>query len=99
LDLEPRGQKQKGELMTRKSSSRLKAPKPPAVYSQRQGRRTGVHFGTPPVDPATGFLPELRFRTNTNAKNIASILAEAGSSLEKIVSVTVVLADWTISPA
>jgi len=34
LDLEPRSQKQKGELMTRKIIFTPEAPKPPAVYSQ-----------------------------------------------------------------
>jgi 2-iminobutanoate/2-iminopropanoate deaminase len=73
-----------------------KAPKPPAVYSQAV-KAAGLVFvsGTAPTDPATGAFAGATVQEQTRQclKNIDAILAEAGSSMDKIVSVTIVLAD------
>ena len=72
------------------------AAKPPATYSQAV-KAAGLVFvsGTGPHDPATGELKgtTIQEQTRQSLTNIAAILAAAGSSLDKIVSVTVVLAD------
>jgi 2-iminobutanoate/2-iminopropanoate deaminase len=51
--------------------------------------------GTAPADPATGGLvgATIQEQTRQCLTNIAAILQEAGSSLEKIVSATVILAE------
>ena len=73
-----------------------KAAKPPATYSQAV-RAAGLLFvsGTAPHDPQTGALigTTIQEQTRQCLRNIASILEAAGSSLDKIASVTVVLAD------
>jgi 2-iminobutanoate/2-iminopropanoate deaminase len=73
-----------------------RAAKPPASYSQAV-KAAGLVFvsGTAPHDPATGQIKgeTIQEQTRQCLTNIAAILDEAGSSLEKIVSVTVVLAD------
>jgi 2-iminobutanoate/2-iminopropanoate deaminase len=73
-----------------------KAAKPPATYSQAV-KAAGLVFvsGTAPVDPATGEIagPTIQEQTRQCLANIAAILEEAGSSLDRIVSATVVLAD------
>ncbi len=73
-----------------------KAGKPPAAYSQAV-KAAGLVFvsGTAPVDPATGSLKGTTIQEQTAQclANIRAILEEAGSSLDKIASVTVVLAD------
>ena len=73
-----------------------KAAKPPATYSQAV-KAAGLVFvsGTAPQDPATGQImgTSIQEQTRQCLTNIAAILAEAGSSLDKIVSVTVILAD------
>jgi len=73
-----------------------KAAKPPATYSQAV-KAAGFVFvsGTAPQDPATGRIQGTTIQEQTRQclTNIAAILEEAGSSLEKIASVTVVLAD------
>jgi 2-iminobutanoate/2-iminopropanoate deaminase len=72
------------------------AAKPPATYSQAV-RAAGLIFvsGTAPQDPQTGALvgATIQEQTRQCLRNIATILESAGSSLEKIASVTVVLAD------
>ena len=82
--------------MARKIIFTPDAPKPPVVYSQAV-KSAGLVFvsGTPPVDPATGVFAgaTIQIQTRQCLKNIAAILGEAGSSMDKIVSVTVVLAD------
>ena len=82
--------------MTRKVIFTSKAPKPPAVYSQAI-KAAGLVFisGTPPVDPETGTFAgaSIQEQTRQCLTNIGAILAEAGSSMDKIVSVTVVLAE------
>jgi 2-iminobutanoate/2-iminopropanoate deaminase len=73
-----------------------KAAKPPATYSQAV-KAAGLVFvsGTAPQDPATGQITGTTIQEQTRQclTNIAAILAEAGSSLDKIVSITVILAD------
>ncbi len=73
-----------------------KAAKPPATYSQAV-KAAGLVFvsGTAPHDPATGTIKSTTIQEQTRQclANIVAILEEAGSSLDKIVSATVVLAD------
>jgi 2-iminobutanoate/2-iminopropanoate deaminase len=73
-----------------------KAAKPPATYSQAV-RAGGLIFvsGTAPHDPQTGALvgATIQEQTRQCLKNIAAILESAGSSLDKIASITVVLAE------
>lgn len=73
-----------------------RAAKPPATYSQAV-KAAGLVFvsGTSPHDPATGTITGTTIHEQTRQclTNIAAILEAAGSSLDKIVSVTIVLAD------
>jgi 2-iminobutanoate/2-iminopropanoate deaminase len=73
-----------------------RAAKPPATYSQAV-RAGGLVFvsGTAPNDPATGAIKgtTIQEQTRQSLTNISAILEAAGSSMDKIVSVTVVLAD------
>ena len=73
-----------------------KAAKPPASYSQAV-RAGGLIFvsGTAPHDPATGAIvgTTVQEQTRQCLTNISAILLAAGSSIDKIVSVTIVLAD------
>ena len=72
------------------------AAKPPATYSQAV-KAAGLIFvsGTAPHDPATGEIKgkTIQEQTRQCLVNVAAILEAAGSSLDKIVSATVVLAD------
>ena len=72
------------------------AAKPPATYSQAV-KAAGLVFvsGTAPNDPATGQIKGATIQEQTRQclTNIAAILEEAGSSLDKIVSATIVLAN------
>jgi 2-iminobutanoate/2-iminopropanoate deaminase len=73
-----------------------KAARPPASYSQAV-KAAGLVFvsGTAPNDPATSQIrgATIQEQTRQCLTNIAAILEEAGSSIDKIVSATVVLAD------
>ena len=73
-----------------------KAARPPPAYSQAV-IAGGLVFvsGTAPVDPATGAIrgDTIQEQTAQCLANIRAILEEAGSSLDKLASVTVVLAD------
>ena len=73
-----------------------KAAKPPLMYSQAV-KAAGLIFvsGTAPTDPATGAFKGTTIQEQTRQCliNIQAILEEAGSSMEQIVSVTVVMAD------
>jgi 2-iminobutanoate/2-iminopropanoate deaminase len=73
-----------------------KAAKPPATYSQAV-KAAGLIFvsGTAPHDPETGELvgSTVQEQTRQCLRNISGILEAAGSSLDKIASVTVVLAE------
>ena len=72
------------------------AAAPPPTYSQAV-KAAGLVFvsGTAPADPATGALvgETIQEQTRQCLANIAAILEAAGSSLDKLVSATVVLAD------
>lgn len=73
-----------------------KAAKPPATYSQAV-KAAGLVFvsGTAPTDPVTGQFKgdTIQEQTRQCLTNIQAILEEAGSSMDKIVSATVVMAD------
>ena len=73
-----------------------KAARPPASYSQAV-KAAGLVFvsGTAPHDPVTGAIKGATVQEQTRQclVNIAAILDEAGSSMDRIVSVTIVLAD------
>jgi 2-iminobutanoate/2-iminopropanoate deaminase len=73
-----------------------RAAKPPATYSQAV-KAAGLIFvsGTAPLDPETGTIKGTTIQEQTRQclANVAAILEEAGSSLDKIVSATVVLAE------
>lgn len=73
-----------------------KAARPPATYSQAV-KAAGLVFvsGTAPHDPATGAIQGTTVQEQTRQclTNIAAILEAAGSSMDRIVSVTIVLAD------
>ena len=73
-----------------------RAAKPPPTYSQAV-KAAGLVFvsGTAPADPATGVIAGTTIQEQTRQclRNIQAILEEAGSSLDKLVSVTVVLAE------
>ena len=73
-----------------------KAAKPPPAYSQAV-KAAGLIFvsGTSPADAVTGQFvgSTIQDQTRQCLKNISAILEEAGSSIDKIVSVTVVLAN------
>lgn len=72
------------------------APKPPATYSQAV-KAAGLVFvsGTAPSNPATGAIQGTTIQEQTRQclANIEAILEAAGSSLDKLVSATVILAD------
>src|SRR4051812_23599999 len=73
-----------------------KAAKPPATYSQAV-KAGGLIFvsGTAPTDPATGAFKGTTIQEQTHQclANIQAILEAGGSSMDKIVSATVVMAD------
>jgi 2-iminobutanoate/2-iminopropanoate deaminase len=72
------------------------AANPPATYSQAV-KAAGLVFvsGTAPHDPVTGQIKGVTIQEQIRQclTNVAAILEAAGSSLDKIVSVTAVLAD------
>ena len=82
--------------MPRQIVSTPLAARPPPTYSQAV-KAAGLVFvsGTAPADPATGALvgDTIQEQTRQCLKNVAAILEAAGSSLEKVVSATVILAD------
>ena len=82
--------------MSRQIVFTARPARPPAAYSQAV-KAAGLVFvsGTAPHDPATGTIKGATIQEQTRQcpTNIAAILEEAGSSMEKVVSVTVVLAD------
>ena len=85
-----------GDKMPRQIVYTPKAAKPPATYSQAV-KAAGLVFvsGTSPTDPVTGQLSGTTIQEQTRQclTNIAAILEEAGSSLDRIASVTIILAD------
>ncbi len=82
--------------MQRKIVFTPNAAKPPPYYSQAV-KAGGLVFvsGTSPADPQTGALvgATIQEQTRQCLTNISAILEAAGSSMDKIVSVTVVMAD------
>jgi len=72
------------------------APKPPASYSQAV-KAAGFLFvsGTAPHDPKTGEIvgTTIQEQVRQSLTNISAILEAAGSSLDRVVSATIVLAD------
>ena len=82
--------------MTRKIVFTPQAARPPPTYSQAV-KAAGLVFvsGTAPIDPATGLIKgsTIQEQTRQCLANIQAILDAAGSSLDKIVSATVVLAE------
>ena len=82
--------------MARKIVFTPEAAAPPPTYSQAV-KAAGLVFvsGTAPADPATGAITgdTVQEQTRQCLTNIRAILEAAGSSLDRIVSVTVVLAD------
>jgi 2-iminobutanoate/2-iminopropanoate deaminase len=73
-----------------------KAAKPPPTYSQAV-KAAGLVFvsGTAPADPDTGAIVGATIQEQVRQcfTNIRAILEAAGSSLDKLVSVTVILAE------
>lgn len=82
--------------MTRQIIFTPKAAKPPATYSQAV-KAAGLIFvsGTAPTDPTTNAIlgTTIQEQTRQCLVNIQAILEAAGSSLDKVVSATIVLAD------
>jgi 2-iminobutanoate/2-iminopropanoate deaminase len=82
--------------MARQIVFSTQAARPPPTYSQAV-KAAGLVFvsGTAPHDPRTGAIKGATVQEQTAQclTNIRAILEEAGSSLDKIVSVTIVLAD------
>lgn len=72
------------------------APKPPATYSQAV-KAAGLVFvsGTSPQDPATGQIrgTTIQEQTRQCLTNIAAILEAAGTSMDRLVSATIILAE------
>ena len=73
-----------------------RAARPPAAYSQAV-KAAGLVFvsGTGPHDAATGAIKGTTVQEQTRQclANIAAILEAAGSAMDRVVSVTIVLAD------
>ncbi len=82
--------------MSRQIVFTAKAAKPPATYSQAV-KAGGLIFvsGTAPHDPESGTIKGATIQEQTRQclENITAILEEAGSSLDRLVSATVVLAE------
>jgi 2-iminobutanoate/2-iminopropanoate deaminase len=74
------------------------APTPPPTYSQAV-RAAGLVFvsGTGPHDPLTGKIvgETIQQQTHQCLTNIAAILHAAGTSLERVVSATVIILEET----
>jgi 2-iminobutanoate/2-iminopropanoate deaminase len=72
------------------------AAKPPATYSQAV-KAAGLVFvsGTAPHDPTTGSIvgTTIQEQVRQSLTNVSAILEAAGSSLDRVVSATIVLAD------
>ncbi len=72
------------------------AARPPATYSQAV-KAAGLVFvsGTAPHDPITGQIvgTSIQDQTRQCLANISAILTAAGTSMDRLVSVTVILAD------
>jgi 2-iminobutanoate/2-iminopropanoate deaminase len=82
--------------MSRQIIRTTNAPAPPATYSQAV-KAAGLVFvsGTGPYDPLTGAVTgsTIQEQTKQCLANISAVLEAAGSSLARIVTATVILAD------
>jgi len=82
--------------MARQIVFTTKAAKPSPTYSQAV-RAAGLVFvsGTAPTDPETGQIKGTTIQEQTRQclTNIAAILEAAGTSMDKVASATVILAD------
>jgi 2-iminobutanoate/2-iminopropanoate deaminase len=82
--------------MSRTIISTPAAPKAPPSYSQAV-KTAGLVFvsGTAPVDPETGQFVEgpVQAQVAQCLRNISAILEAAGSSLQQVVSATLIVAD------
>ena len=82
--------------MSRQIVFTAKAAKPPATYSQAV-KAAGLVFvsGTAPHDALSGAIvgATIQEQTRQCLTNIAAILEAAGSSMDKIASATVIIAD------
>jgi len=82
--------------MTRTIIATGAAPRPWAGYSQAV-KAAGLVFvsGTGPMDPKTDDVvgATIQEQTAQCLRNVSAILAAAGSSLEKVVSATIILAE------
>jgi 2-iminobutanoate/2-iminopropanoate deaminase len=83
-----------GDIMARHIIRTPDAPAPPHAYSQAV-RAAGLVFvsGTGPYDPATGKIvgETIQEQTRQCLENVSAILKAAGTSLERIVSATVII--------
>jgi 2-iminobutanoate/2-iminopropanoate deaminase len=82
--------------VTRQIVFTAKAAKPPPMYSQAVKAADLVFVsGTAPTDPVPGSFEgtSIQKQTRQSLTNIQAILEEDGSSMDRIVSVTVVMAD------
>jgi 2-iminobutanoate/2-iminopropanoate deaminase len=83
-------------IMARQIVFTSKAAKPSPTYSQAV-KAAGLVFvsGTAPIEPETGKIKGTTIQEQTQQclTNIAAILEAAGTSMEKIASATVILAD------
>jgi 2-iminobutanoate/2-iminopropanoate deaminase len=80
--------------MTRDIIRTTDAPAPPPTYSQAV-RAAGLVFvsGTGPHDPVTGKIEgeTIQEQTRQCLQNVSAILKAAGSSLDQVVSATVII--------
>ena len=84
--------------MTRDIIRTPNAPTPPPAYSQAV-RAAGLVFvsGTGPQDPVTGKIvgETIQEQTRQCMENLSAILNAAGTSLERVVSATVIILEET----
>jgi 2-iminobutanoate/2-iminopropanoate deaminase len=85
-------------FMTRDIIRTANAPSPPPTYSQAV-RAAGLVFvsGTGPHDPITGKIvgDTIQEQTRQCLQNMSAILKAAGTSLDRVVSATVILLEET----
>ena len=83
-----------------KKISTSQAPAAIGPYSQAVCLGRAVFTsGQIPVVPETGVVPEgIEAQAHQSCKNVAAILAAAGTSMEKVVKTTCYLADMADSP-